>query len=169
MWGSLYVVMFIVYVVCCVGLIVIVLLQKGKGTGFAGAFGVGAGSDTVFGPRMSKSLPVRLTYIMAGLVLSLALLMSLIAGSAFKGSAPGKISGAGGKTQVLTDLDEDEPVPAAEAEQQETGPAPSETPAQQPSAQIPGIPLMPPQGAGSVQGTEGTTSQSAEPPADNAG
>ena len=48
----------ILYVPACVGLIVIVLLQKGKGVGFAGAFGVGGGSEAIFGPRSSKSLPI---------------------------------------------------------------------------------------------------------------
>ncbi|HIJ66376.1 MAG TPA: preprotein translocase subunit SecG [Candidatus Hydrogenedentes bacterium] len=105
--------MLIVYAVCCLGLIVIVLLQKGKGTGFAGAFGVGPGSDTVFGPRMSKSLPVRLTYIMAGLFLSLALVMSIIAGSVGKGAAPGKVDAAGRSGSLLSALDE-EPVDGVE-------------------------------------------------------
>lgn len=78
------------YVPACIGLIIIVLLQKGKGTGFAGAFGAGAGpgSDTVFGPRMSQSLPVRMTYIAATLFMLIAVVMSLIAGKVGKGEAP---------------------------------------------------------------------------------
>ena len=100
-WWSL----FAVYAVCCIGLIVIVLLQKGKGTGFAGAFGVGAGSDTVFGPRMSKSLPVRLTYIMAALFVALALIMSLMAGRIGKGPAPKKVGVAGPGSSLLDALD----------------------------------------------------------------
>jgi protein translocase SecG subunit len=72
-----------------VGLIAVVLLQKGKGVGFAGAFGLGGGgADTVFGPRMSKSLPVKLTYVMAGMFLVLALSMSLLSGRISKGEAP---------------------------------------------------------------------------------
>ena len=66
----------ILYVPACLGLIAVVLLQKGKGVGFAGAFGLGGGgADTVFGPRMSKSLPVKITYVMAGMFLVLALTM----------------------------------------------------------------------------------------------
>ena len=76
------------YVLACAGLIVVVLLQKGKGAGFAGAFGIGPGSEAVFGPRGSKSLPVRLTYIMAGVFLSLAFVLSLIGGHLGKGIAP---------------------------------------------------------------------------------
>ena len=78
----------ILYVPACLGLIAVVLLQKGKGVGFAGAFGLGGGgADTVFGPRMSKSLPVKITYVMAGMFLVLALTMSLLAGRISKGQA----------------------------------------------------------------------------------
>ena len=76
------------YIPSCLGLIVIVLLQKGKGVGFAGAFGVGGGSDTVFGPRSSKSLPQKLTYLMAGLFMLLALVMSTMSNKVGKGEAP---------------------------------------------------------------------------------
>ncbi len=80
----------ILYVPACLILIVLVLLQKGKGTGFAGAFGVGAGpgSETVFGPRAKQTLPVRLTYIAATIFMTIAVLMSIIAGQVGKGSAP---------------------------------------------------------------------------------
>jgi preprotein translocase subunit SecG len=91
MWDIIWWVLIVPYVVSCIGLIVIVLLQKGKGVGFAGAFGVGAGSETVFGPRASKSLPQRLTYIMAGVFMALALIMSIIVGRAGKGSAPDRL------------------------------------------------------------------------------
>lgn len=85
---TLYWVLMVFYVPSCIGLIVIVLLQKGKGTGFAGAFGIGAGSETVFGPRSSQSLPVKLTYVAAFLFMFIALVMSIIAGGVGKGQAP---------------------------------------------------------------------------------
>ncbi|MBN2310488.1 MAG: preprotein translocase subunit SecG [Candidatus Hydrogenedentes bacterium] len=90
-WETLWVLMLVLYVPACLGLIIVVLLQKGKGTGFAGAFGIGAGSDTVFGPRMSKSLPARLTYVMAGVFLVLAMAMSLVAGRLGRGIAPERV------------------------------------------------------------------------------
>jgi protein translocase SecG subunit len=89
-WETLFILMLIVYIPCCIGLIAIVLLQKGKGVGFAGAFGIGAGSDTVFGPRMSKSLPQKLTYVMAALFMIMAFTMSLVSGRLGKGVAPDK-------------------------------------------------------------------------------
>lgn len=87
-WNTLWVIMWILFLPSCVGLIVIVLLQKGKGTGFAGAFGVGPGSETVFGPRARKSLPVKITYVMAALFMVLSLSMSLVAGRVHRGAAP---------------------------------------------------------------------------------
>ena len=81
----------ILYVPASIGLIIVVLLQKGKGTGFAGAFGMGGGGDAVFGPRSGKSLPQRLTTLMAALFMVLALVMSLIGGRISAGSAPEKV------------------------------------------------------------------------------
>ncbi len=78
----------ILYVPACIGLIVIVLLQKGKGVGFAGAFGVGGGSEAIFGPRSSKSLPQKITYIAAIMFMALALLMSMLSGRVGKSAAP---------------------------------------------------------------------------------
>ena len=89
-WETVYYLMLFLYVPSCIGLIVIVLLQKGKGVGFAGAFGIGGGSETVFGPRMSKTLPQKLTYTMAALFMVLALFISLIMGRLGKGVAPAK-------------------------------------------------------------------------------
>ncbi|HOE67305.1 MAG TPA: preprotein translocase subunit SecG [Candidatus Hydrogenedentes bacterium] len=89
-WEALWWLMIILYVPISVGLVVVVLLQKGKGAGFAGAFGLGGGSDTVFGPRASKSLPVRLTQIMAGMFMLLALLMSIVSSKIYSGEAPEK-------------------------------------------------------------------------------
>ena len=90
MWDILWYAMLALYIPACIGLIVVVLLQKGKGVGFAGAFGVGGGSDTVFGPRMNKSLPQRLTHAMAAIFMILALCMSLVSGRLGKGVAPDK-------------------------------------------------------------------------------
>ena len=85
---TLYWILLAFYIPACIGLIVIVLLQKGKGTGFAGAFGVGVGAETVFGPRARRSLPVKLTYVAAATFMIIALVMSMISGRIGKGQAP---------------------------------------------------------------------------------
>jgi len=87
-WTTLWWILMPIYVFACLGLILIVLMQKGKGSGFAGAFGVGPGSETVFGPRARKSLPVKLTYIAATLFMVLSLCLSLIVGRESRGAAP---------------------------------------------------------------------------------
>jgi len=101
-WETLWYLLLILYVPSCFGLIAIVLLQKGKGVGFAGAFGMGGGgSDTVFGPRMAKSLPQKLTYVMAAIFMVFALIMSLISGKIGKGEAPDRVD----ETNIITETD----------------------------------------------------------------
>jgi len=76
------------YIPACFALIIIVLLQKGKGQGLAGAFGMGGGMDTIFGPRSSKSLPQKITYASAGVFMTLALVMSILSGKVGRPPAP---------------------------------------------------------------------------------
>lgn len=154
----------IFYVPACIGLIVIVLLQKGKGTGFAGAFGVGPGSEAVFGPRSRQTLPVRLTYVFAATFMIIALIMSIISGELGRGQAPALVEAAEGQPPVtgLEDLgigsatpgaattDEAAPVtntpqmPAVGPESSSPAPAPApeadepDAPAEQPQAESSG-------------------------------
>ena len=104
---SLWYVLLVLYIPACLGLIVIVLLQKGKGTGFAGSFGMGAGpgSETVFGPRAGQTLPVKMTYVAAVIFVLISLGMSLIAGRVGKGDAPELVEGATISSGMATELD----------------------------------------------------------------
>jgi len=101
---TLWWILLIIYLPACILLITVVLLQKGKGVGFAGAFGMGGGSETVFGPRASKSFPVRLTHFAAALFLTLALIMSVVSAHVGKGSAPEKVAET--EEQPFSSLDE---------------------------------------------------------------
>jgi preprotein translocase subunit SecG len=108
-WDTLWYLLIVLYVPACLGLVIIVLLQKGKGTGFAGAFGAGAGpgSDTVFGPRAGQTLPVKLTYIAAGIFVFISLSMSLVANFVGRGNAPELLEGANAApAQVSSGLDD---------------------------------------------------------------
>ncbi|HOQ32292.1 MAG TPA: preprotein translocase subunit SecG [Candidatus Hydrogenedens sp.] len=87
-----WVLLVLVYLPCCVALITIVLLQKGKGAGFAGAFGLSPGSESVFGPKLARTLPQKLTYISAGIFMVLAILLSTISGKVGKGTAPNLVT-----------------------------------------------------------------------------
>lgn len=56
----MYILLVILFVVVCLFLILVVLLQQGKGADVAAAFG-GAGSQAAFGPRGSTTLLHKLT------------------------------------------------------------------------------------------------------------
>jgi len=107
-WDSLWVILLIVYIPACLGLIIIVLLQKGKGAGFAGSFGAGAGpgSDTVFGPRSGQTLPVKLTYAAAVVFISISVIMSVVSGKVGKGDAPELVEEDGTAVEVISGLDD---------------------------------------------------------------
>ena len=95
-WNTVWWLMLVLYVPSCLGLIIIVLLQKGKGVGFAGAFGAGpGGADAVFGPRSSKSLPQKITYTMAGIFMTLSLAMSMLSGNLGSNVAPTLVEDTG--------------------------------------------------------------------------
>lgn len=115
-WNTLFWLLMLLYVPACLGLIFIVLLQKGKGVGFAGAFGAGTGAETVFGPRTSRSLPQRITYTMAALFMFLALVLSLISGRVGRGSAPELLDEsafpAAAETEELNELFDENAAPA---------------------------------------------------------
>jgi protein translocase SecG subunit len=132
--NTLWWILLFLYVPACLGLVLIVLLQKGKGVGFAGAFGAGpGGSDAVFGPRSSKSLPQKVTYTMAGIFMVFALVMSMISGNRGSSVAPELVpdtgvvpqesSGSGGIDALFSD----KPVPAAETPAAADAPAATET------------------------------------------
>ncbi|MFN0120720.1 MAG: preprotein translocase subunit SecG [Blastocatellia bacterium] len=65
-----------IYILACVFLILVVLLQSGKGGDVAAAFG-GAGSQTAFGPRGAQKPLEKATIVAAILFMALALVFSL--------------------------------------------------------------------------------------------
>ncbi len=107
-WDTLWWVLMVIYVPACFSLIIIVLLQKGKGAGFAGSFGAGAGpgSETVFGPRSGQTLPVKLTYIGATVFITISIVFSMVASKVGKGTAPELLEEGGTAVEVSTDLDD---------------------------------------------------------------
>lgn len=107
-WDTLWWILVVIYVPACLGLIVIVLLQKGKGSGFAGSFGAGAGpgSETVFGPRAGQTLPVKLTYIAAVVFISVSVIFSMVASKVGKGTAPELLQEDGTPIEAKSELDD---------------------------------------------------------------
>lgn len=68
--------LYIIYILACTFLILVVLLQSGKGGDVAAAFG-GAGSQTAFGPRGAQKPLEKATIVAAVLFMLLALVFSL--------------------------------------------------------------------------------------------
>ena len=85
---TLWWVLMCLFILTTLPLIVLILLQQGKGGGLAGALG-GGGGDNVFGAKSAQTMPVKLTYIGAGIFLVLAIMLSIVSGRVTKGDAPG--------------------------------------------------------------------------------
>jgi len=66
----------IIHIVCCVGVILVVLLQAGKGASLGASFGGGT-SQTVFGTG-SASFVGKMTWVMAGAFMVTSLLLTII-------------------------------------------------------------------------------------------
>jgi preprotein translocase subunit SecG len=65
-----------IFVLVCLFLILVILLQSGKGGDVAAAFG-GSGSQTAFGPRGAQKPLEKATVVAAAIFMFLALLFSL--------------------------------------------------------------------------------------------
>ena len=113
----LYYLLSTLYVVTCLVLLLVVLLQQGKGGDIASAFG-GSGSQTAFGARSGATLLSRVTTVCAALFMVGALALAVIGQR-----GPGSVVGSAPP-----------PAPATTPAQ----PAPSQTPAPgQPQQQPP--------------------------------
>ncbi len=89
----------ILHVLTCVFLIIVVLLQSGRGADVAAAFG-GMGSQTAFGPRGSATVLTRATTWSAILFMLTSLTLSIIASRrSTSGSVLGNIKPSQTKSQ----------------------------------------------------------------------
>ena len=122
----LYYLVVLLYVLVCVFLIGVILLQKGKGGDIANAFG-GGSSQAVFGARSGATLLTRATSVLAALFVVLSLILTAW-GQRGAGSVVGGI---------------DAPAPVAPA-------LPAATPAPAPATPAPSQPAAPPPAEGSA-------------------
>lgn len=118
------------YVVACLVLMVVILLQQGKGGDIANAFG-GGGSQAVFGARAGATLLTKVTTGLTVAFMGLALLLA-IWGSRGTGSVVGGVDGPPAITLPAGATD----IPAQPAA---TAPAPAAG-APAPAATAPGAP-----------------------------
>jgi preprotein translocase subunit SecG len=122
----LYTLMVVLYVIVCLFLIAVVLLQTGKRADLAGAFG-GGGSQTAFGTRGAATFLSRMTTVFAVLFMILSLSLSIY--SSGHGRSTGSVL-----DKVPTSSSAPAPKPQAPANQAPQNPTPApQNPAPQPA------------------------------------
>jgi len=114
----------ILYIFVCLFLIMVVLLQQGKGADLAGAFG-GGGSQTSFGPRGNTNIMHRMTTGAFVLFVLLCLALTILSGkqrtSVMEDVAPAVPVENTQPAEPALEPVGDEPAPATEAGAEEFG------------------------------------------------
>ena len=110
----------ILYVLVCLFLVMVVLLQQGKGADLAGAFG-GGGSQTSFGPRGTTNIMHRMTTGAFILFVLLCLTLTILSGKSRKSVMENVPVAAPVETSESTEVAE--PAVGAVVDESETPPA----------------------------------------------
>ena len=84
-------VLLVIHYITCFAMILVILLQSGKGGGLAGAFG--GGGSTIFGGRGAGTVLTRATMILGGLFFVTSLTLALM-------STTGAVGGPGSKSLI---------------------------------------------------------------------
>ena len=108
-----------IYVLVCLTLMLVVLLQQGKGGSMASAFGGGGSSQAAFGARSGATVLSRATTVCAVLFIVGALLLGIM-----RQRGPGSVVGGRAAPQTQQSPSSSPAVPPAT-------PAPAPAPAQQ--------------------------------------
>jgi preprotein translocase subunit SecG len=121
-----------IHVLVSLFLIIVVLLQSGKGADLAGLFG-GAGSQTAFGPRGAANALTKATIVLAALFMATSITLSIMATRLHPTGSGSVLSGEEQTTE--------QPAPAQQQQQQQQPqtqqPAEGNAPVQQPPAEKP--------------------------------
>jgi preprotein translocase subunit SecG len=131
-----YVLLVIVHVMVSLALILVVLLQVGKGQSIGAAFGGAGSSQTFFGSRGPATFLSRLTTISAAVFMLTSLSLAYLSLSGGQGSSI--------RERVLPPVTDTAPTPGP-APESAAPPAPSSAPA--PTQDAPAQPVEPPQPA----------------------
>jgi len=92
--GTVRVVLFVIFVVDSFFLVIVVLLQSGRGGGLAGALGGIGGADSALGVRAASQIE-KATGVMAVIFFATALALAFMAGAAVPEPKAPKIGGEG--------------------------------------------------------------------------
>lgn len=123
----LFTVLITLYVIICVSLIVVILLQSGKGSGLSGIFGSGGGGQTIFGARAGDVM-TKTTTILAICFMGFSLVLALLSARQ-SSSLIGEIEAAG------LEMPRPETLPEAAEEAAPLTVPPEEVPAPVPQAE----------------------------------
>jgi preprotein translocase subunit SecG len=115
----------VLYVLVCLFLVLVVLLQQGKGADLAGAFG-GGGSQTSFGPRSTANIMHRMTTASFVLFVLLSLALAILSGrqrsSVMEGVPVAPVGAANtATTPAVQPADDNAELPALEAPPADAG------------------------------------------------
>ena len=120
-----------VHVFVCLFLVVVVLMQQGKGGGLQAAFG-GSGSDAAFGARSSATVLTRATTVLGALFMVGSMTLAIM-GQRGESSLLSGVDGPGFQPQAPVSAPADAGAPAALAEDDVAEPdADAEEPADAP-------------------------------------
>src|SRR5262245_33569744 len=125
------------HILICVGLVIVVLLQSGKGGGLAGG-AFGGTAQTVFGGRGATDFMTRATMVLGGAFFATSLVLALLTSGGGRASRSLIQEEARRAPATVPQVPGSAPPPSQQAPAQ---PAPSQPPAQSP-------PATPPTGAG---------------------
>jgi preprotein translocase subunit SecG len=138
----LYIIVGVVHVLVCVVLILVVLLQSGKGADLAGAFG-GSSTQTAFGSRGPASFLSKLTTVSAVLFMVTCLTLSLIDGGSQSKSILDSTKGTATPAPKAPAVKQEAPAPTPEEikkKQEEIEQKQEAAPAQAPGSEKPAQP-----------------------------
>ena len=108
------------HVFVCLFLVVVVLMQQGKGGGLQAAFG-GSGSDAAFGARSSATVLTRATTVLGALFMVGSMTLTII-GQRGESSLLSGVDGPGFQPQAPVSAPADAAAPAALAEEDSAEP-----------------------------------------------
>jgi len=119
------IILVIIYILVCLFLVMVVLLQQGKGADLAGAFG-GGGSQASFGPRSASNIMHRMTTISFVLFVVLSMTLAILSGKSRK--------------SVMESVQEAAPVTAVEVETSGSDGSVMDSPADSPADDLTVVP-----------------------------